>query len=145
MFAGACMWSVHVHELPCLKVEFAVTGSRLFCMWMSVVRTKICKYLFLYVPLFLCFIFSLITSCLERGSGMHFVIRPARACLRLLCMGSHLISTPPLKVVSVRGGRGWAPRLPLPNSFGGHSRRNCAVLVFAGQWGCTATEPVGQA
>lgn len=140
----ACAWIMS--SLPSVKGYFAVIGSQLLCMWMSVVCTKIYEDVFMFfffVP-FILFAYDELFGDGQWHAPCHL---SRQACLRLLCMGSHLISTcQSLTCEWFRWGSARGPScLPPPNFYGGHSRRNCAVLVFAGQWGCTATEPVGQA
>lgn len=76
MFTGPCMCCVHVHvhesSLPFWKGSFTLMGSYSACEC----RRFAPKYMNMY--LFVLWIFTLTTSCLETGSGMHLVICPTR-------------------------------------------------------------------
>lgn len=96
------------------RLNFTVMGSQFFCMWMSVVCTKIQQYLFLSVLL----IVSLWMSCLDTGSGMHLVICPTRPALDCCAWApvNWYVLKPQLRVVSVRKEKGSHP-LPPASKF----------------------------
>lgn len=72
----------------CMKqLDIAVIGSQLFCMWMSVVCTKMYRCLFLTVLL----IVSLTMSWYGQWHAPCHLSH--QACLKSLCMGSRLIGT----------------------------------------------------